>query len=197
MRNAARRFGLLAVLLAPAAAAAQALVCPEAAILRDGFEPPAPAPANLTAGDAAATLDLHNCMRARVSPAAVPPLAPLSWSATVAASAQAWANTCQYFHQSGQPYGENLAAFSVGTATALQATQLWVNERSSYDYATNTCAPAAICGHYTQLVWRTTTHVGCGRAVCNTGSPFGGSGTWTFVVCRYDPPGNFNGQRPY
>ena len=177
-------------------AGAQALVCPETPILRDGFEPPDVAAANVANGDIAATLDLHNCMRSQVSPAAVPPLAPLSWSTAIATTAQTWVSQCNFAREPGLPYGENTAFFSGGTATVQQATQLWVAERVFYDYAGNTCAPGQICGHYTQIVWRSTTQVGCGRAVCNTGNPFG-SGTWTYIVCRYDPPGNVNGQRPY
>jgi len=41
----------------------------------------------------------------------------------------------------------------------------------------------------TQVVWRNSQQVGCGSANC----PGGGK----FVVCSYNPPGNFNGQRPY
>lgn len=196
MRTSTLGFGLLIALLVPVPAGAQALVCPETPILVDGFEAPPPAQDSLAIGDALATLELHNCMRSQVSPAAAPPLAPLSWSVSVAASAQAWADNCQFMHQSGQFFGENLAAFSGGAGTALQATQLWIDERVDYDYASNTCT-GPVCGHYTQVVWRATTQLGCGRTVCNTGSPFGGAGTWTFVVCRYDPPGNFVGQRPY
>jgi hypothetical protein len=36
-------------------------------------------------------------------------------------------------------------------------------------------------GHFTQVVWRATTHVGCGTASCT------GLVLW---VCNYDPPGN-------
>jgi hypothetical protein len=73
---------------------------------------------------------------------------------------------------------------------------LWAAEAPNYDYATNTCAAGQVCGHYTQLVWRATTQVGCATVQCTTGSPFGG-GNWTFTVCDYSPPGNYVGQRPY
>ena len=40
-------------------------------------------------------------------------------------------------------------------------------------------------GHFTQVVWRGTTQVGCGHSQCN------GNDIW---VCEYDPPGNWEGQ---
>lgn len=196
MGRIASGFVVLGLLWLPQGGAAQALSCPETPILVDGFETSAPGSPNLIGGDAAATLDLHNCMRNQVSPPAIPALAPLTWSTTVADSAQAWANNCAFQHQPGQPFGENLAASTGSSFSMLQGTQLWVAERTSYDYAGNTCQSGAVCGHYTQVVWRNTSQLGCGRAVCTTGNPFG-SGTWTLVVCRYDPRGNFVGQRPY
>ena len=74
--------------------------------------------------------------------------------------------------------------------------QSWANEAPNYNYANNTCAD--VCGHYTQVVWRDSTTLGCGVTQCNVNSPFGaGFPNWTFVVCNYAPPGNFTGQRPY
>jgi pathogenesis-related protein 1 len=196
MRNLVLACGLLAMCGTPAPAIAQALVCPETPILRDGFEPLAPAPSNLTVGDAAATLNLHNCMRSQVSPPANPALPPLAWSTSLAASAQAWTDNCVFQPQAGLTVGQNLAASSVSSFTASQATQLWIDDREFYDYEGNSCAPGRFCGYYTQVVWRSTTQVGCGRTLCATGSPVG-SGTWIFVVCRYDPRGSLPGQRPY
>src|SRR5689334_598073 len=51
----------------------------------------------------------HNQVRANVSPAASPPLVPLTWSSTVATAAQTWANGCSFAH-SGNGYGENIFA---------------------------------------------------------------------------------------
>jgi hypothetical protein len=73
---------------------------------------------------------------------------------------------------------------------------MWAAEAPDYDYATNTCKAGQVCGHYTQIVWRSTTAVGCAFRTCTTGSPFG-SGSWDFWVCDYAPPGNYVGQRPY
>jgi uncharacterized protein YkwD len=70
------------------------------------------------------------------------------------------------------------------------AIDSWANEKAYYDYANNTGNGHTV-GHYTQVVWKNTTQVGCGKAKVTT--EYGG----TFVVCRYSSPGNFIGQKPY
>jgi hypothetical protein len=39
--------------------------------------------------------------------------------------------------------------------------------------------------HYTQMIWKTTTHVGC--AIYRDGG-------WDYLICRYSPPGNRDGK---
>jgi pathogenesis-related protein 1 len=144
-------------------------------------------PANMTGMTAA-----HNAARAAVVPAANPSIPPLSWSSTVATFAQTYSENCVFAH-SGGPYGENIYATS-GTASPQAVVTSWVSEDANYNYANNTCS--GVCGHYTQVVWRDTTSLGCGVTNCTTNSPFGG-GNWQFWVCDYDPPGNFNNMKPY
>jgi hypothetical protein len=43
-------------------------------------------------------------------------------------------------------------------------------------------------GHYTQLVWRATTQVGCASA---------SSEREDILVCRYAEAGNYRGERPF
>ena len=43
-------------------------------------------------------------------------------------------------------------------------------------------------GHYTQIIWRNTTRIGCGLA---------SNAQRDVLVCRYSPPGNFIGQRVF
>ena len=43
-------------------------------------------------------------------------------------------------------------------------------------------------GHYTQVVWENTTHVGCGRKKCTD---------MIIITCNYWPGGNFVGRKPY
>jgi len=134
-------------------------------------------------------LSAHNQARQAVG-AGIPNLA---WSNSLQTYATNWASNqantarCALSH-SGGPYGENIF-WSSGQSTPAAAVTAWVNEKQFYDYASNSCAAGEVCGHYTQVVWRNSQMVGCGSANC----PGGGK----FVVCSYNPPGNFNGEKPY
>lgn len=159
----------------------------------------------------------HNAVRAMVM--TTPPLAPLTWSTTIAAYAQQWADslaatscasphhrTEQELQQVG--YGENLAAFSMGgsfssPSTAQDAVNGWAAEVSCWTYGaiatTEKCDPTCYqnlnsdgCGHYTQIVWRSSMQLGCGVASCNQGNF-----TTDIWICNYAPAGNFEGQTPY
>jgi uncharacterized protein YkwD len=137
----------------------------------------------------------HNAARANVSPVPATPLPAMSWDATVAAAAQAWADQCMFSHNAGN-YGQNLYASTGGSPPSPKTVvDNWVSEVSDYNYAANTCS--GVCGHYTQVVWRSSTLLGCGIKTCTTNSPFSGSGAWYIVVCNYSPAGNFNNQKPY
>lgn len=130
-------------------------------------------------------LDAHNAARAKVG------VGPLVWDTTVANYAQRYANSrradCKLVH-SGGPYGENLA-WSSGDMSISAAVKMWVDEKKYYNYNSNSCAPGKVCGHYTQVVWRKSKKLGCAKVRCNSGG--------TFLTCNYDPPGNWNGERPY
>jgi uncharacterized protein YkwD len=144
------------------------------------YAPPRSPPRSLTY----AMLEAHNAIRNRVG---VPPLA---WSAQLAAVAQEWANhliaTRGFSHRPNNRYGENIYAISGGAASPRQVVGVWANEVNGYDIRRNTCM--GVCGHYTQIVWRTTRMVGCGIATDAERE------VW---VCDYDPPGNIVGDRPY
>jgi uncharacterized protein YkwD len=150
------------------------------------------------AGLASEFVNAQNAVRAGASPTPVPALAAFLWSPDAASVAQSWANGCTYQHNAGRgSYGENIAAnYPPGSRTAADIVALWASEASSYDYGSNACS--GVCGHYTQIVWRTTTAVGCAKATCpGASSPFGNGQSWDFWVCDYAPPGNVVGQRPY
>jgi uncharacterized protein YkwD len=134
---------------------------------------------------------------------------PLHWDPTAAEVAQMYASQCDYAHNpdAGAEYralggtsglGENIAA-GAPSQTIPAAVGSWLSEQASYDHATNQCAAGKECGHYTQIVWSTTTGVGCAQANCTSGSPFGSfaNDVWDFEVCDFSPPGNVNGGAPY
>lgn len=145
-------------------------------------------------------LEAHNGVRRKHG------LQPLTWSAKLANYSKQWTDHlgsgshCQIRHRSGTPpYGENLyrasaLRWSTGEREILPVTirnvvKAWTDEERWYDYNRNRCQPGKQCGHYTQIVWRKTTEVGCALKVCADKSQ-----TW---VCSYNPPGNFQGVKPY
>jgi hypothetical protein len=142
--------------------------------------PPVAPPAPLTA-DQQALLDAHNAYRAKHC------VQPLTWSPQAAAAAAQWANGCHqnangtFAHEDQHTYGENLA-WGTGLS-AHGAVDLWYAEIKSYNFAAPVYTTSPEVGHFTQLVWKTTTQVGGAMKVCN------GQNLW---VCRYLPPGNWN-----
>ncbi|WP_077350959.1 CAP domain-containing protein [Algoriphagus sp. A40] len=138
-------------------------------------------------------LDAHNSLREEVS---VPPLV---WSEDLAKEAQKWAKKVAKMNEeeawvlehSGSGFGENIAGGYITGDTPAQRVKLGWGEEEKVNFDTNTrkCLPGTTCGHYTQIVWRNTTKVGCGMAVNPNGK--------YILVCNYDPPGNFNNEPAY
>lgn len=147
--------------------------------------PPTRRAADLSAGEITEMLNAHNDWRQRYS---VP---PVTWDPAVAAVAQDWANqiaaTGNFSHRQNNQYGENILFWSSGSLNPTAVVGKWGAEVNNYDFASNTCAAGKTCGHFTQIVWSTTTGIGCGKA---TGNGF------DYYVCNYNPPGNFIGQTP-
>jgi pathogenesis-related protein 1 len=116
-------------------------------------------------------------------------LPPLQWSGTLAALSQKWANSLiannRTAHNAKSPYGENILATGLGSTPSSVVAE-WASESQDYTYRSNTCN--GDCGHYTQLVWRSTRRVGCAMAR---------NAHREIWVCSYDPPGNFRGEWPY
>ncbi|XP_047336496.1 pathogenesis-related leaf protein 6-like [Impatiens glandulifera] len=132
-------------------------------------------------------LNVHNTARSQVG------VGPMVWNDTVAAYAMNYAQQrmgdCNLVH-SGGGYGENLAKGSSGTFTGVAAVNLWVAEKPYYSYSSNACTGGQQCLHYTQVVWRNSIQLGCARVQCTNNG-------WWFVICNYNPPGNYVGQYPY
>lgn len=137
-----------------------------------------------TAGFDEEMVRAHNTQRAKHGAPA------LRWSATVAAVAQQWAETNarenRMYHRPGGKYGENIYWTSGGKVTGTVAVNAWYNEVSQYNFAKPGFSGAT--GHFTQVVWKGTTEVGCGQARDAKGG--------TYIVCNYNPPGNMQGRFP-
>jgi len=131
-------------------------------------------------------VDLHNEVRANVG------VGPVSWSNEVASTAQSWANQlgqrdCIMQHSQSH-YGENLFMGWGGNYGVVDAVRAWESEKQYYWGQTIDHSNYRTFGHYTQMVWRNTQYIGCGKATC---------GQKIVIVCNYDPAGNYIGQTPY
>lgn len=71
----------------------------------------------------------------------------------------------------------------------LDAVAAWASEKRYYDRKNNRCANNQDFLHYTQMVWKQSLSVGCGKVICNSVD--------TFITCSYDPHGNVISQRPF
>ncbi|KAH6559716.1 hypothetical protein BASA62_000110 [Batrachochytrium salamandrivorans] len=87
---------------------------------------------------------------------------------------------------SEQSYGENLYQSNNGDRSCTKPVMSWFNEWPLYRGEPIGQGNFHGYGHYTQLVWVTTTHVGCA---------YGDVGARRNTVCEYDPPGNKQGER--
>jgi pathogenesis-related protein 1 len=160
-----------------------------------------PMGANAGEIDTAAFIAAHNAWRAKVGVDE-----KLHYSPVLALSAQAWVdhlkqtNHCQMRHSKADgEYGENLYWASalqwsdgrreLQAVSAANVVDAWGSEKADYDYRQNQCTPGKMCGHYTQMVWRTTTAVGCAMAVCQDDTQ-----VW---ACQYQPAGNWADRKPY
>ncbi|KAK1659692.1 CAP domain-containing protein [Colletotrichum godetiae] len=136
--------------------------------------------------DQQAALDAHNAARSDVGVPA------LEWDATLASNAQEWAthllSVGSLTHSSVNDQGENLYMQSNTDSPYINAANAWIAEKSSYNGETITADNYMGFGHYTQIVWKSTTKVGLAVATNSQG---------TYVVARYSPPGNYLGEKPY
>ena len=136
-------------------------------------------------------LDAHNRERRSLG------LSDLKWSDDLAEDAEDWAKelakTGTMKHSSQRKHGENLFFNGAGRRTAAQMVQGWLDEKQYFkpgypmpDFSTT--GNWAHVGHYSAVVWATTTEIGCA---------VGRGAKSDFLVCRYNPPGNMRGYTPY
>jgi len=130
-----------------------------------------------------AFLDAHNAVRSQHGASA------LTWSSDLANRAAFWADGCQLKHSGGvlrsTSYGENIAA-GTGGFSVTDAAATFIDDKAQY----NPSYPSYL--RFTQVVWKSTTELGCAVSECK--NLFGpNTGTSKIFVCLYNPPGNVVG----
>jgi len=104
----------------------------------------------------------------------------LTWDTKLASDAQGWAGAGNMAHSTADgaftKYGENIH-MSCPHDTATQACKWWHDEITKYTGGNSLVAP-----HYTQMVWKSTKKVGCGKGPASC--------TGDLWVCQYLPMGN-------
>lgn len=141
----------------------------------------APTGSKFTAAEAQQLVELHNGARKEVG------VEPVEWSPKLAQEAQKWCDQLvakDAFDHSWGDYGENLAR----GASLTDAFALWLSEKARYHGQAIDGVNTSKIGHYTQIVWKDTKRIGCGKGKVSKGL------IW---VCYYDPPGNWKGEKPY
>lgn len=144
-------------------------------------------------------LAAHNKLRDKLN------LPNLKWSKSLEDKATNWVNTlsvkyeCKMLHSHMPNLGENLYWASplyysngkkeIQPIRPIDVVSTWSSEEHYYDYNANRCTSGKVCGHYTQLVWKDTTEVGCAKIIC-----YDKSQVWS---CNYNPSGNYASQKPY
>ena len=138
---------------------------------------------------AARLLAVHNAERLAVGHA------PLQWDERLAADAASYgpvlAGLGRLVHspREARPgQSENLAMATRGTLTAEQLVGLWSREKrllqpGLFPFVSRTGHWSDVA-HYTQMVWPTTTRVGCALQ----------AGSMDILICRYSPKGNIDGK---
>ena len=160
-----------------------------AAILGASAAPAQPLPEGATGKIAQRLLNAHNRERALVG------APPLQWDAELAAHAASYGPTLASIRtlihspRDGRPgERENLAMAWHGTMGPEELVNMWTREKlllqpGLFPSVSRTGQWADVA-HYTQMVWPTTTRVGCAIF----------SADWDYLICRYSPPGNIDGK---
>ena len=134
-----------------------------------------------------AMVEMHNAERAEVGSR------PLQWDDRLAASAASYARTLaqtnRFEHDPrNEREGENLWMGTRSRYAFDEMIGMWAEEKRILPKLRRWHDDVHSVGHYTQMVWKDTTRVGCAIA----SNPH-----YDYLVCRYGPQGNFIGRSPY
>ncbi|XP_065501918.1 peptidase inhibitor R3HDML [Caloenas nicobarica] len=162
----------------------------------------------LSPRDMSLILDYHNQARAQVSPPAAN-MEYMVWDEQLARAAEAWAARCLWDH--GPPQlmryvGQNLSIHSGRYRSVVDMVKSWHQEKQHYSFPhSHECNPrcpskcsGSVCSHYTQMVWATSSRLGCALGSCTNVRVWGS--TWrhaVILVCNYAIKGNWLGEAPY
>ncbi|HWJ39311.1 MAG TPA: CAP domain-containing protein [Sphingomicrobium sp.] len=138
---------------------------------------------------AARLLAAHNRERALAGASA------LQWDETLAAHAASYGpvlaglRALVHSPREGRPgERENLAMAWHGTMSPEELVGMWSREKQLLQPglfpAVSRTGQWQDIAHYTQMVWPSTTHVGCAIFASD----------WDYLICRYSPPGNIDGK---
>lgn len=148
----------------------------------------------------------HNIHRSNHSAPAV------EWNDRIAGYAANSAASCKFAHdmdQGDKDYGQNIAMWGVSDGAAklgdagaigMAIHDMWYNgevilfDPSWYGQANppNMDATFEKWGHFSQLVWKESTSVGCHAQFCAKGTMYDDMDAW-YMVCNYHPRGNMGG----
>ncbi|CAJ0957352.1 unnamed protein product, partial [Ranitomeya imitator] len=131
------------------------------------------------------------------------------WDVELERSAEAWAETCLWEHGPANllpSIGQNLGAHWGRFRPPTYHVQAWYDEVRDYTFPyPQECNPycpfrcsGPVCTHYTQVVWATSSRIGCAINLCHNMNVWGQ--IWPkaiYLVCNYSPKGNWWGHAPY
>ncbi|KXS98711.1 hypothetical protein AC578_10490 [Pseudocercospora eumusae] len=127
----------------------------------------------------------------------------IEWSDDLYSSALEIAQSCVYAHNTevqGGGYGQNIAAGVEPANISAIITDLFYNGEEPYfasEYGKDSPDMTNFekWGHFSQIVWKGTTHVACATHHCPGGLANVGSAVSPyFTVCNYKNPGNYAGE---
>ncbi|KFW88062.1 Cysteine-rich secretory protein LCCL domain-containing 1 [Manacus vitellinus] len=162
----------------------------------------------ITDSDMQSILDLHNKLRGQVYPPASN-MEYMTWDTELERSAESWAETCLWEHGPANllpSIGQNLGAHWGRYRPPTFHVQAWYDEVRDFTYPyPHECNPycpyrcsGPVCTHYTQVVWATSSRIGCAINLCHNMNIWGQ--IWpkaVYLVCNYSPKGNWWGHAPY